>query len=72
MDIRKVSIGPDLKSAIHYIVGQSVLSDTNKIHLIKHEVNDVLIYINNAKGEVVLWKRFNRNVPMSIEYNIDF
>lgn len=72
MDIRKVSIGPDLKSAIHYIVGQSVLNDTNKIHHIKHDGVEVLIYISNAKGEVVLWKRFGSTMPISIEYNIDF
>lgn len=72
MDIRKVSIGPDLKSAMHYIVGQSVLNDTNKIHHIKHDGVDVLIYISNSKGEVVLWKRFGNTMPISIEYNIDF
>ena len=73
MDIRKVSIGPDLKSAMHYIVGQSVLNDTNTIHLIKEELGgSIAIYIINKKNEIVLWKRFRHTMPISIEYNIDF
>jgi hypothetical protein len=74
MDIRKISIGPDYKSgAMHYIVGQKVLGDSNEIHLIKiNNKKDVLIYIINQKEEVVLWKEFNPNIPISIEYNINF
>ena len=48
MDIRKISIGPDYKSgAMHYIVGQSILGDSNEIHHIKRhpETGNVLIYI---------------------------
>jgi hypothetical protein len=75
MDIRKISVGPDYKGgAMHYIVGQSVLNDTNEIHLIKHSsnTNSILIYIINQKEEVVLWKEFNASMPISIEYNIYF
>ena len=75
MDIRKISVGPDYKgSAMHYIVGQKVLSDSNEIHLIKHdnETNSILVYIVNQKNEVVLWKEFNSTIPISIEYNINF
>lgn len=75
MDIRKIAIGPDYKSgAMHYIVGQKVLGDTNEIHLIKFdtEKQSILIYIINQKEEVVLWKEFNSSVPISIEYNINY
>jgi hypothetical protein len=75
MDIRKISIGPDYKSgAMHYIVGQKVLGDSNEIHLIKYQenTNSFLIYIINKKNEVVLWKEFCSSVPVSIEFNIDF
>lgn len=74
MDIRKISIGPDYKSgAMHYIVGQKILGDTNTIHLIKRDKNKyVLIYIINEKKEVVLWKDFNPTIPISIEFNINF
>ena len=75
MDIRKIAIGPDYKSgAMHYIVGQKVLGDTNEVHLIKFdaEKQSILIYIINKKEEVVLWKEFNSSVPISIEYNINY
>jgi hypothetical protein len=75
MDIRKIAIGPDYKGgAMHYIVGQKVLGDTNEIHLIKFnsEKQSIQIYIINQKGEVVLWKEFNSTVPISIEYNINY
>jgi hypothetical protein len=75
MDIRKISIGPDYKSgAMHYLVGQKILGDTNEIHLIKYDENkkSIKIYIINKKEEVVLWKEFTFTVPISIEFNIDF
>lgn len=74
MEIRKISIGPDYKGgAMHYIVGQKVLGDTNEIHLIKLDSikQSIKIYIINEKGEVVLWKEFTSTIPISIEYNIN-
>lgn len=75
MEIRKISIGPDYKSgAMHYLVGQSVLGDSNSIHLIKYDEikKSFKIYIINEKKEVVLWKEFTSTIPISIEYNINF
>jgi hypothetical protein len=74
MDIRKISVGPDYKgSAMHYIVGQRILGDTNEIHLIKfdEEKNSFKIFIINDKLEIVLWKEFNSTIPIAIEYNIN-
>jgi hypothetical protein len=74
MDIRKISIGPDYKgSAMHYIVGQRILGDTNEIHLIKFDEakNSFKIFIINEKLEIVLWKEFNSTIPIAIEYNIN-
>lgn len=74
MDIRKISIGPDYKGgAMHYIVGQKVLGDTNEIHLIRVNPNkqSIQIFIINEKEEVVLWKEFTSTIPISIEYNIN-
>ena len=74
-DIRKISIGPDYKgSAMHYIVGQKILNDTNEIHLIKYDVdsNSFKIYIINDGNEVILWKEFNSTIPVSVEYNINY
>jgi hypothetical protein len=60
MDIRKISVGPDYKSgAMHYLVGQDILNSSHKIHL-------------KREDEILLWKEFNLNMPISIEYNINF
>jgi hypothetical protein len=75
MDIRKISVGPDYKGgAMHYIVGQDVLGETNKIHLIKYndDRQSFRIYIINDNKEVILWKEFNATIPVSIEYNINY
>jgi len=75
MDIRKISIGPDYKGgAMHYIVGQKILGDSNDIHLIKRNARtgNILIYIINKKEEVVLWKEFTSTMPVSIEFNINY
>lgn len=75
MDIRKISIGPDYKNgAMHYLVGQRVLGESNEIHLIKNdpESNSILIYVKNKKNEVTLWKQFSSTMPISIEFNIDY
>lgn len=75
MDIRKISVGPDYKgSAMHYIVGQRILGDTNEIHLIKFDEikNSFKIFIINDNSEIILWKEFNSTIPIAIEYNINF
>ena len=75
MDIRKISVGADLKAgALHYLIGQKVLDGSNEIHLIKRDVKtgSINIHIINEKKEIVLWKEFNVNMPISIEFNINF
>lgn len=74
MEIRKISIGADYKgSAMHYIVGQDVLNGKYRIHLIsyKEETDSYLIYIEKD-NEMYLWKEFNKNIPVSVEFNINF
>lgn len=72
MEIRKISIGADYKSSsMHYIHGQDVLGGEYIIHLIQHENDSYKIWIER-NGEIFLWKRFNSNMPISIEYNINF
>lgn len=75
MDIRKISVGPDYKSgAMHYLVGQEILGGKHRIHLIKfyEETQSIKIWIEDDEGVVMLWKEFLHNVPVSIEYNINF
>lgn len=73
VDIRKISVGADYKNnAMHYLIGQPVLDKTYEICHIRREDDDsISIYIEKNK-EQYLWKSFNSNMPMSIEYNINF
>lgn len=74
MDIRKISVGPDYKSgAMHYLVGQEVLNGNYTIHLIQFDEMKKSFKIWIIKSnEVVLWKEFTSQIPISIEYNINF
>jgi|TARA_R100001163_G_C5066640_1_gene205206 hypothetical protein len=74
MDIRKISVGPDYKSgAMHYIVGQEILNGKYFIHLIQQDSGTQAIKIwIQRKDEILLWKEFSSDVPVSIEYNINF
>ena len=74
MNIRKISIGADYKSSsMHYIAGQDVLNGQYFIHLIQHDLDTDCYRIWIQKGsEILLWKQFNKNMPVSIEYNINF
>jgi hypothetical protein len=74
MDIRKISVGADYKSSsMHYVKNQKILNGS-------HEVSDIVlddecykIFISPIDEDVIyLWKSFNRNMPISIEYNINF
>ena len=69
--IRKISIGLDLLKAMHYVVGQQVLDKSYSIDTIRYEGLDIVIYIKK-EDEIVKWKSLNANVPVTIEYKIDF
>lgn len=73
MIIRKISIGADYKSSMHYLTGQEVLGGKYIIHLITHDetTSSYKIYVQSGK-EVYLWKEYNRNMPVSVEYNMNF
>ncbi len=74
MDIRQISLGPDYKSgAMHYLVGQEILNGSHTIHLIQQDSvsQSIKVWIQR-EDEVLLWKEFNANMPISIEYNINF
>ena len=74
-DMRKIAVGPDyIGGAMHYVVGQEILKGNYAIHLIKYyEAEDSFkIWIESThKTEIVLWKQFI-NMPVSVEYNINF
>ena len=69
--IRKISIGRDYKTdAMHYSVGQEVFGG-HVITEIIEENGEYNIYINK-EDEVLPWKHFNKNMAVSVEYNLDY
>ena len=71
--IRKISIGADYKNeAMHYAVSQQVYGG--------HEISDILldekdnsynIYIKK-NDEILPWKKFNSNMAISVEYDLQY
>ena len=69
--IRKISIGKDYKNdAMHYTVGQEVYGG-HTIENIIEEDTKFSIYISKD-GVVMPWKDFNKNMAISVEYNISW
>ena len=71
--IRKISIGSDYKNdAMHYAVGQEVYGG--------HEISDIIFSDNDSsynifiskKDEILPWKKFNSNMAISVEYNLEY
>ena len=70
--IRKISIGADYKSAMHYIVGQSVLGEyvIDSIHFdSKRQCYNIYI---KRDAEIVCWKQINNSYPCIIEFDINY
>jgi len=69
--IRKISIGRDYKNdAMHYSIGQEVFGG-HIISEILEEENCYKIYIKK-NDEVLPWKEFNKNMAVSIEFNLEY
>lgn len=69
--IRKISVGRDYKdSAMHYAVGQEVYGG-HKICDIIEEEDRYTIYITKDR-EILPWKNFNKNMGISVEFNLDY
>tara|TARA_R100000742_G_C4271732_1_gene90749 strand:- start:1178 stop:1411 length:234 start_codon:yes stop_codon:yes gene_type:complete len=72
-NIRKISIGSDYKNeAMHYSVGQSVYGGHTICDIIDSEKDgEYLIYIKKG-DEVLPWKKFNSNMAIAVEYNLEY
>jgi|TARA_B100000900_G_scaffold362477_1_gene335760 hypothetical protein len=69
--IRKITIGKDYKNdAMHYSVGQEVYGGHNIVNIIEEE-DKYSIYIEK-NDEVMPWKDFNKNMAISVEYNLNW
>ena len=69
--IRKISIGKDYKNdAMHYSINQEVYGGHTIVNIIEEE-DKYSIYI--AKGDVIMpWKDFNKNMSISVEYDLSY
>ncbi len=69
--IRKITIGKDYKNdSMHYAVGQNVYGGHTICNIIEEE-DKYSIYIE--KGDIVIpWKDFNKNMAVSVEYDLEY
>jgi hypothetical protein len=69
--IRKISVGKDRsEEAMHYAVGQEVYGGHTICDIIEEE-DKFSIYIKKGK-DVLPWKDFNKNMAVSVEYNLEY
>ena len=69
--IRKITVGKDYKeNAMHYAVGQDVYGGHTICDIIEEE-DKYSIYIKKEK-DVLPWKDFNKNMAVSVEYNLEY
>jgi hypothetical protein len=70
-NIRKISIGRDYKdNAMHYSVGQEVYGGHIICDIIEEE-HKYLVYIKK-NDEVLPWKEFNKNMAITVEFNLEY
>ena len=78
--IRKISVGKDYKNdAMHYAVGQEVYGGHTFCDIIEEE-SKFSVYIKKDKFSVYIkknkdvlpWKDFNKNMAVSVEYNLEY
>ena len=69
--IRKITVGKDyIENAMHYAVGQEVYGGHTICDIVE-ENEKYSIYIKKNK-DVLPWKDFNKNMAVSIEYNLEY
>ena len=71
--IRKISIGADYKNeAMHYAIGQQVYGGhTISAILFENEDDSYNIHIKK-QNEILPWKKFNKNMAISVEYDLEY
>ena len=69
--IRKITVGKDYKeNAMHYAVGQDVYGGHTICNILEEQYK-YSIYIKKNK-DVLPWKDFNKNMAVSVEYNLEY
>ena len=71
--IRKISIGADYKNeAMHYSVGQQVYGGHTICDIITNDLDgEYMIYIKK-NDEVLPWKKFNSNMAIAVEFDLEY
>ena len=71
--IRKISIGADYKNeAMHYSVNQEVYGGHKISHILFDEVDNSYNIFIKKSDEVMPWKKFNSNMAISIEFDLEY
>ena len=69
--IRKISVGKDYKNdAMHYSVGQEVYGGHTIVNIIEEKAK-YSVYIQK-EDEIMPWKDFNKNMAISVEYDLKY
>ena len=71
MRIRKISVGPDYKTAMNYCIDQKVVGGNRVSEIRVTDSGMIEVWIKNVAEEVFKWKEFTSTMPISIEFNID-
>jgi hypothetical protein len=71
--IRKISIGADYKNeAMHYAVGQVVYGGHEISHILFETKTTLITFTLRKTDEVMPWKKFNSNMAISVEYDLEY
>ena len=71
--VRKISIGSDYKTdAMHYSVGQSVYGGHIISHILADQKDNSYNIFIKKRDEVLPWKKFNSNMAISVEYDLEY
>ena len=72
-NIRKISIGSDYKNdAMHYAVGQQVYGGHEISNIIFEDDDNSYNTFITKDDEVLPWKKFNSNMAISVEYDLEY
>lgn len=71
--IRKISIGSDYKNdAMHYSIAQVVYGGHEISHILFDEEDRSYNIFIKKEEEVMHWKKFNSNMAISVEYDLEY
>ena len=71
--IRKISIGADYKNdAMHYAIAQQVYGGHTISHILYNEEELSYNIFIKKDNEVLPWKKFNSNMAISVEYDLEY